>query len=255
MLTVNALLPVQALLPVKALVPAQAPGAFTGGANVIAVLVLLAEFGMFRQALLRDQVRLYAAQSGLISVLAVIVGAARHLPELYVLAALSAALKVVTIPLVLRRLLRLADLAEAPAGGGDIAGSGGLGLASTVLLAIVVAAFGFFAVDALGIRAVAAPVTALSISVSVVLVAFVLMINRRDVVSQAIGLFSLENGISLAALVVAASLPLILEVALLFDLLVAVVVFGLVIRLHQRTGLRQGPAGSLSTSDLTSLRG
>ncbi len=68
--------------------------------------VLLAEFGMFRQALLRDQVRLYAAQSGLISVLAILVAAVRHLPELYVLAALSAALKVVIVPIVLRRLLR-----------------------------------------------------------------------------------------------------------------------------------------------------
>ena len=82
-------------------------------------------------------------------------------------------------------------------------------------------------------------------SLSVVLVAFVLMIHRRDVASQAIGLFSLENGISLAALVVAASLPLILEVALLFDLLLAVVVFGLLIRLHH------GRAETLSTADLT----
>ena len=40
-----------------------APSVFAGGANVIAVVVLLPEFGMFRQALLRDQVRLYAAQS------------------------------------------------------------------------------------------------------------------------------------------------------------------------------------------------
>jgi hydrogenase-4 component E len=83
----------------------------------------------------------------------------------------------------------------------------------------------------------------------------VLMINRRDVASQAIGLFSLENGISLAALVLAAGLPLILEVALLFDLLVAVVVFGLLIRMHHLTGLRRGRAESLSTADLTSLRG
>jgi hydrogenase-4 component E len=87
------------------------------------------------------------------------------------------------------------------------------------------------------------------VSVSVVLVAFVLMIHRRDVISQAIGLFSLENGISLAALVVAPSLPLILEVAVLFDLLVAVIVFGLLIRIHH------GRAESLSTTDLTSLRG
>ncbi len=38
-----------------------------------------------------------------------------------------------------------------------------------------------------------------------VFVAFVLMIVRRDVASQAIGFFSLENAVSLAALVLAAS--------------------------------------------------
>jgi hydrogenase-4 component E len=229
--------------------PAHAPGVYTGGANVVAVLILLAEFGMLRQALVRDQIRLYAAQAGLISVLAVIVGAVHHLPELYVLAALSAALKVVVIPLVLRRLLREDGPAGAPVDAGDIAGSGGLGLAATVLLAIAVAAFGFFAAGRIPVSGSGAPATALSVSVSVVLVAFVLMIHRRDVISQAIGLFSLENGISLAALVVAASLPLILEVALLFDLLVAVIVFGLLIRIHH------GRAESLSTTDLTSLWG
>jgi len=57
--------------------------------------------------------------------------------------------------------------------------------------------------------------------VAAVLVAFILMIMRRDVVSQAIGFFSLQNGVSVASLVVAAGMPLILEVAFLFDLLVA----------------------------------
>jgi hydrogenase-4 component E len=228
--------------------PVEAPGLYAGGSNVVAVLILLAEFGMFRQALVRDQIRLYMAQSGLISVLAVIVGAARHLPELYLLAFLSAALKVVVIPLVLRRLLRPAA-PSGPADLGDIAGSGGLGLATTVLVAIAVAAFGFFSVGRLPVPGGVAPPIALPVSVAVVLVAFVLMIHRRDVISQAIGLFSLENGISLGALVIAASLPLILEVALLFDLLVAVIVFGLLIRIHH------GRAESLSTTELTSLRG
>ncbi|MGE5292407.1 MAG: hypothetical protein ACM3ML_35515 [Micromonosporaceae bacterium] len=228
-----------------------APSVFTGGSNVIAVLVLLAEFGMFRQALLRDQIRLYAAQSAAISMLAIIVAAARHAPELYVLAALSAALKVVAVPVVMRRLLRGTQE--------EIAGSGTLSPASTVLVAITVAAFGFFAVGTLPIAGrvlpaaalpvTALPVTALGLAMAVVLVAFVLMIVRRDVVSQAVGFFSLENGISLAALVVAARMPLILEVAFLFDLLVAVVVFGVLIRVHH------GRAESLSTADLTSLRG
>jgi len=216
------------------------PSVFGGSANVVAVVVLLLEFGMFRQALLRDQIRLYAAQSAAVSVLAVIIAAARHVPELYVLAALSAALKVVIVPLVMRRLLR---------GAGEEIASAGLGPASTILIAIAVGAFGFFAVGTLGIAGVTLPQTALGLAMAVVLVAFVLMIVRRDVVSQAIGFFSLENGVSLAALVIAAHMPLILEVAFLFDLLVAVVVFGVLIRVHH------GRAESLSTAGLTRLRG
>jgi hydrogenase-4 component E len=235
-----------------------APGALSGGADVIAVAVLLAEFGMLRQALLRDQIRLYAAQSALISVLDIVVAATRHLPDLYALAALSFALKAVIVPVVLRRLLRRISAGGTGAGDGlragdprwgDIASSNGLGVASSVLLAIVVAAFGFFCVAALHIGSPVLPATALSVSVAVMLVAFVLMIVRRDVVSQATGFLSLENGASLAALVVAAGLPLILEVAFLFDLLVAVVVFGLLIRVHHRR------AETMSTADLTRLRG
>jgi len=257
------------------------PSVFGGSANVVAVVVLLLEFGMFRQALLRDQIRLYAAQSAAVSVLAVIVAAARHVPELYVLAALSAALKVVIVPLVMRRLLRGAGDDSAGSGalslasvgwgggveasggwGGGVEASGGWGGgveasrgwgggagASTLLLATAAGAFGFFAVGTLGIAGVTLPQAALSLAMAVVLVAFVLMIVRRDVVSQAVGFFSLENGVSLAALVIAAHMPLILEVAFLFDLLVAVIVFGVLIRVHH------GLSESLSTAGLTRLRG
>jgi hydrogenase-4 component E len=220
--------------------PPAAPSVFEGGSNVIAVLVLLAQFGMFRQALLRDQLRLYAGQSALLSALAVVVAADRGLPELYVLAALSAALKVVIVPILVRRLLSPDT---------EIAGSGALGLASTILVALGVAAFGFFAMGALDIHSPVLPKTALALSMSVVLVSFMLMIVRRDVASQAIGFFSLENGVSLASLVVAAGMPLILEMGFLFDLLVAVVVFGVLIRIHHAR------VESLSTTDLTRLRG
>lgn len=226
-----------------------APSALDGGANVVALGVLLAEFGMLRQALIRDQVRLYAAQSALISVLAVVVAASRHLPDLYALAALSFALKAVIVPVVLTRLLRRIGLTGSDPRWSDIAGTGALSLASTVLVAIAVAAFGFFTTARFGIHSPVLPATALAISMAVVLVSFVLMIVRRDVISQAIGFLSLENGISLTSLVVAAGLPLILEVAFLFDLLVAAVVFGLLIRVHH------GSAESMSTADITSLRG
>ncbi len=217
------------------------PSVFEGIANTVAILVLLLEFGMLRAALLRAQVRLYAAQSLAVSVLAAVVAAGRGIPELYALAGLSLILKVVVVPLVILALLRGASE--------EIAGSGVLGVASEVLISIAVTGFGFFAIGLLHIPSNVLPTAALSLSVAVVLVAFVLMIVRRDVVSQAIGFFSLENGVSLASLVVAAGLPLILEVAFLFDLLVAVVVFGVLMRTHHRR------SATLSTASLNRLRG
>ncbi len=227
--------------------PAQAPGVYEGVANVIAAVMLLIEFGLLRQALARDQVRLYAAQSALISVLAVVIAADRNLPDLYVLAALSAALKVVAVPLLMRRLLGRVGVDEGEASG--VAGSQTISPATAVLAGIVLAAFGFFSFGALKIHGPAAPALALALAAAMVLVAFGLMIVRRDVASQAIGFFTLENAISLAALVVASGLPLILETAFLFDLLVAVVVFTMLIRAHH------AKAESLSTADLTKLQG
>jgi hydrogenase-4 component E len=228
----------------------QAPGVYQGVANVIAAVMLLIEFGMLRQALARDQVRLYMAQSALISVLAIVIAADRNLPDLYALAGLSAALMVVAVPLVLRRLLgSVAPDDEEP---GGVAGSQTLSPASAVLAGIVLAGIGFFCFGAMKIQGPgngSAPATALAIAAAMMRVAVGLIIVRRDVASQAVGFFSLENAISLAALVVASGLPLILETAFLFDLLVAVVVFGMLIRGHHTK------AESLSTADLTRLRG
>lgn len=217
------------------------PSLFVGGANTIAVLALLIEFMMLRASLLRTQVHLYALQSLVVSALAVVLAADGGGTDLYVLAALSFALKVVIVPYLVGRLLRGAEV--------QIASPSTVAVPTAVLLALVVAGFGFFTIGHVDLPTGALPGAALSTSFAIVLVSFVLMIVRSDVVSQAIGFFSLENGVSMASLVVAAGLPLILEVAFLFDLLVAVLVFGVLMRLHHRR------SRTLSTEHLTTLRG
>jgi hydrogenase-4 component E len=217
------------------------PSTTSGVEEIVAVVVLLTEFAMLRAPLLRSQVRLYAFQSLAVSTLAVVVAATGHVDELYILAVLSFALKVVIVPGLVLRLLRDARV--------DLAGSSVLGVASMTLIALGASAFGFFAVGSLHVHSRSLPTTALAIAAAVILVAFVLIILRSDVVSQAMGFFSLENGVSVASLVLAARLPLVVEVAFLFDLLVAVVVFGVIMRVHH------GRAKTLSTEELNRLRG
>jgi len=221
--------------------PPPVPSTVSGVSEAIALVVLLTEFAMLRAPLSRSQIRLYAFQSLAVSALAVFVAATQHVPELYVLAALSFGLKVVVVPAIVLRLLRDARV--------DLAASNRLGVASMVLLAIAISVFGFFVVGSLPVHSRSLPTPALGMAAAVILVAFLLVILRSDVVSQAVGFFSLENGVSVASLVVAAGLPLIVEVAFLFDLLVAVVVFGVLMRVHH------GRTQTLSTDVLDRLRG
>lgn len=217
------------------------PSTFTGGSEAIALVVLLAEFAMLRAPLSRSQIRLYALQSLAVSGLAVLVAATRHVDELFVLAALSFLLKVIVVPGLMLRLLRDSRV--------DLVASHRLGVASMVLLALVAAAFGFFVVGSLPVHSRTLPAPSLGLAAAVILVAFLLVILRSDVVSQAVGFFALENGVSVASVVLAAGLPLILELAFLFDLMVAVVVFGVLIRVHH------GRTQTLSTDALDRLRG
>jgi hydrogenase-4 component E len=217
------------------------PSSFSGGTEAIAVVVLLTEFAMLRAQLSRSQIRLYAFQSLAVSTLAIFVAATQHVAALYVLAGLSFLLKVVIVPGIVLRVLRDARI--------DVATSNRLGVATMVLLAVAVSIFGFFVVGSLPVHSHSLPTSALGVAAAVILVAFLLAIFRADVVSQAVGFFSLENGVSVASLVVAAGLPLIVEVAFLFDLLVAVVVFGILMRVHH------GRAQTLSTGTLDRLRG
>lgn len=221
--------------------PHTVPGTYAAVAEALAVLVLLTEFAMLRAPMSRSQVRLYSFQSLVVTALAAFVAADRHVPGLYAIAGISLVLKVVVIPAIVLRLLRQARVELVP--------SHRLGVASMVLVALVAAAFGFFAVGSMHIHSSSLPAPALGLAVAAVLVSFLLVILRSDVVSQAVGFFSLENGVSVASLVVAAGLPLIVEVAFFFDLLVAVVVFGVLMRVHhERTR-------TLSTTVLDRLRG
>ena len=106
---------------------------------------------------------------------------------MFVLAGLSFVLKVVVVPLVLLHLLREAEV--------DLPGSQRFGVASAVLLGVAVSVFAFLAVGSVhigGSGAKGLPVPALGAALATVLVSFVLVMYRADVISQSIGFFSME---------------------------------------------------------------
>lgn len=67
----------------------------------------------------------------------------------------------------------------------------------------------------------------LAISLAVVFIGFFTMISRRKAITQIMGLLAMENGLFLAAISVTYGMPLIVELGIFFDILVAVLIMGL----------------------------
>jgi hydrogenase-4 component E len=67
---------------------------------------------------------------------------------------------------------------------------------------------------------------AIAISIAVVLLGMLLMIARKKAIAQVIGFMSIENGLFFAAVVSTYGMPMVVELGVAFDVLVAAVLFG-----------------------------
>lgn len=147
-------------------------------------------------------------------------------PELYVTAALALGLKCILIPLALQRMVRVMGIHR------EIEGVIGTGL--TMLLGIGLVAL---AMDLmLKVTAGADPLVRedVALALSVVLLGLLMMVMRRNAVSQVIGFMSLENGLVLAG-TGAHGMPLIVEISIAFSVLIAFIVIGIYLfRIRER---------------------
>jgi formate hydrogenlyase subunit 4/hydrogenase-4 membrane subunit HyfE len=191
---------------------------FAATSTVIAVIVLLLEFGMLRSQDVWEQLRLYGLSSAMIAVLAIAAAVTAHANGLYALGLITIALKALAIPIGIGAVLRNLEVpARIPAV---------VGVPTTVLAGVVLSGFSFFAFSELHFAAGGPlPPAALGVAAAAILVAFLIMISRPYAPSQLLGFLALENGASLASLVVAPGLPTILVLLLFFDVLISVVVF------------------------------
>jgi len=216
--------------------------AFGAVASVVAVVVLLLEFGLLRSQDIWEQLRLYGFGSIAVAAMAVVAGWKVGGADLYTIAAITIAFKGLVIPLALGVIIRNLDV--------ETRVPSMLKAPTAVLLGIVLASFSFIAFSNLDLSGSAPlPVDALGVAVAVVVLAFLLIIVRPYAPSQLIGFLVLENGITLASLVVAPTLPLILALLLLFDVFVGLLVFVLLV---QYFGLQRT---AVTTDVLTRLRG
>lgn len=147
-------------------------------------------------------------------------------PHLYVTAAIALVFKAIIIPVALHRIIQRLGIHR------SIETVGGIGL--TMLLGIGLVALSIIVM--MPVTAEADPLARedLSFALSVVLLGLLMMITRRNAVSQVVGFMSLENGLILAA-TGAKGMPLVVEISVAFSVLIAFIVIGMFLfRIRER---------------------
>jgi len=151
---------------------------------------------------------------------------AQDAPHLYVTAAIALVFKAIVIPIVLHRMIARLGIhreIETVVGIGPtmLAGMGLVALSMVVMLRVTPEADPLARED-------------LAFALSVVLLGLLIMVTRRNAVSQVVGFMSLENGLVLAA-TGARGMPLVVEISVAFSILIALIVIGIMLfRIRER---------------------
>jgi hydrogenase-4 component E len=70
----------------------------------------------------------------------------------------------------------------------------------------------------------------LAVAIALMLIGFFLMINRRKAITQVLALLTMENGVMLAAIALTTyGMPLVVEIGIFFDVVIAVMVLGILV--------------------------
>lgn len=209
--------------------------------TLMAALMLVVQLLMIAQRMLLTSIRLFAIQSLLLAAIAAVIAYYHNASHVYVVALLTIIGKVIFLPWLLNRLVNriqihqeIEPLLNAPT---SMLVCGGL-----TLLGYVVAR-PFTSLERLGNNT-------LAIALTLLLTGFFLMINRRKAVTQVLALLTVENGVMLAAVALTTyGMPLVVELGIFFDVLVAVMVLGILVYRIRET------FASMDTSKLNQLRG
>jgi hydrogenase-4 component E len=185
---------------------------------VLAALVLFSAFSLLAQARLVSAIHAFAWQGALVAGVTTVIAVAGRLPHLYFSAALTLALKALLIPWILHRLVRRLEL--------DRHVESMWRPALTIMAAVALVIFSYWLVLPIVEQELTFTRNIVAISLAVVLIGLLMMVMRQQAVIQVLGFMSMENGLFLAAVSATAGMPLVVELGVAFDVLVAMVLFG-----------------------------
>jgi hydrogenase-4 component E len=195
-------------------------------AHLLAGSLVLVSFMQLYQDRLTALLHIFALHALMLALSVAWQAYVQDAPHLFVTAALALVFKAIVIPVTLHRIIVRLGIHR------EIETVGGIGL--TMLAGIGLVALSMVVI--LRVTGGADPLARedLAFALAVILLGLLMMVSRRNAVSQVVGFMSLENGLVLAA-TGAKGMPLVVEISVAFSILIAFIVIGIFLfRIRER---------------------
>ena len=183
--------------------------------SLLAAMILLTAFALVVQRRMNALLHLFAWQGFLLAISTAIVGYVGGKHDLYI----SSVMKVVLLPYILHKLivkLRIHKEVETV-----------VNIPTTMLMGIVLVIFSYHLTAPIRELSTLVTRSTLAVALATVMLGFLMMITRKHAVTQIIGFLAMENGLLFAATSATYGMPLVVELGVALDLLIAAFIFGM----------------------------
>jgi len=205
----------------------------------LAAMILASALALLAQSRVVATIRLFAWQGVLLALVTALVAVDTNEYHLLISALLTLLVKAIFIPWLLIRQARSLNILKES----DATIRPGL----TLLMGGALVVFSYSIVQPIEVLAASVTRDAVALSLAVVLLAMLMLITRRKAVTQVVAFMAIENGLFFAAVTAVQGMPLVVELGIAFDVMVAAVIFG-VFFFHMRDSI-----GSLDVDELARL--
>lgn len=185
---------------------------------LFAAITLFTSFIMLAQARIIPLIHAFAWQGALLALTTALVAYVTENSHLYISAGMTFLLKALLIPWMLHRLAVRLNIHR------DIETVAYPSM--TLLAGAGLVVFSYYVAIPIVLLSALVTRNTIAISIAVVLLGMLLMISRKKAISQVIGFMSIENGLFFAAVASTYGMPMVVELGIAFDVLVAAVLFG-----------------------------
>ncbi|MBI5893547.1 MAG: formate hydrogenlyase [Deltaproteobacteria bacterium] len=187
--------------------------------SIMAALILLTAFGLLVQRRMYGLLHLFAWQGLFLSISTAVVGFVAGAHHLYISSVLTLALKVILLPYILHLLIQRLQIHK------EIESI--VNVPTTMLIGIALVIFSYHLTSPIRELSTLVTRSTIAVALATVMLGLLMMITRKHAVTQIIGFLAMENGLFFAATSATYGMPLVVELGVALDILIAAFIFGI----------------------------